>query len=183
MLKKLAAVVLVVGLCLPYSCNYRPIVDSWDDAATILGIGIPVLIAIVYALQQLVPGASRYFAAQGQELHGVLRMVYFVLAGFYLGDAVRDTTPTKDQLATGVTLVVTGVLLYWQQGRGSKADRLPLLLLTGFGLPALSYFLSGMFATPSDLQIGGWLVTAGWLLATVLEAKDLAAAPPVTHGG
>lgn len=183
MLKKLAAVVLVVGLCFPYSCEFRPIVDSWDEAATILGIGIPVLIAVVYALQTLVPGAGRYFESQGQMLHGVLRMVYFVLAGFYLGDAVRDTTPTKDQLATGVALVVTGALLYWQQGRGTKAGRLPLLLLTAFGIPAVSYFMSGVTGRSPDLQIGAWLVTAGWLGAIVFEAMDLSKAPPVTHGG
>ena len=183
MLKKLAAAVLVVGLCLPYSCDVRPITGAWDEAASIVGIGIPVLMAVVYALLTLVPGAGRYFAAQGQMLHGVLRMVYFILAGFYLGDAIRDTTQTKDQLSTGLALVTTGALLYWQQGRGSKADRLQILLLTGLGLAVLSYFLSGLSAAPSDLQIGAWLVTAGWLLATVLEAMDLSKAPPVTHGG
>lgn len=183
MLKKLAAVVLVVGLCFPYSCEFRPIIDAWDEAAGIVGIGIPVLVAVVYALQTLVPGASRYFAAQGQMLHGLLRMVYFVLAGFYLGDAIRDTTQTKDQLSTGLALVATGALLYWQQSRGSKADRLPLLLLTGLGLPVLSYFLSGIIGRAPHLEIGAWLVTAGWLLATVLEAMDLSKAPPVTHGG
>jgi len=183
MLKKLAAALLLVGLCLPYSCDFRPITGAWEEAATIVGIGIPVIVAVAYALQAFVPRAARYFAANGQMLHGVLRMVYFALAGFYLGDATRDTTGTRDQIATGLALAATGALLYWLQQRGTKAERLPLLLMTAFGIAGLSYFLSTVSGGFKDLQVGGWLVTAGFLLAVVAETRTLSRAPKITHGG
>lgn len=184
MFKKLAAVLLLVGLCLPYSCDVRPITGAWENSATTIGIGIPVIVAVAYGLQTLVARAARYFAAHGAMLHGLLRMAYFVLAGFYLGGATRDKTETKDQIATGLTLAATGALLYWLQQRGTKAERLPLLLLTTFGVAGLSNFLSTWVGGGlNDLQIGGWLVTAGFLIATVAEAMTLAKAARITHGG
>ncbi|MBI1967460.1 MAG: hypothetical protein HYS40_05685 [Gemmatimonadetes bacterium] len=180
MLRKLGAIVLLVGLCLPYTCDIRPITGAWDDAASSVGVGIPVLVAVIYGLHTLVPVLARFHERHGQGLHGLLRMVYFVLAGFYLSDALRDTTSTKDQLATAAALAVTGTLLYWEQQRGTKGQRLPLLLLIVLGIPAISYFLS---TVPGGVQVGAWVLTAGYLIATVAEVRALAGSAKITHGG
>lgn len=180
MLKKLAAVALLVGLCLPYTCDIRPITGAWDDLAGAIGIGIPVLIGVAYSLHVLLPPLARFHERHGAMLHGLFRMVYFVLAGYYLADATGDATTARDRLAVVAGLVVTGALLYWEQQRGTKAQRLPLLLLLVFGIPAVSYFLS---TVPGGVQIGAWVVTAAYALAVALEVRDLAGAAPVTHGG
>ena len=180
MLKKLGAVVLLVGLCLPYTCSITPIIGVWDDLAGAIGLGIPVLVAVAYGLHVLLPPIARFHERQGAGLHGLFRMIYFVLAGMYLGDALRDTTSTKDRLATAAALVATGALLYWQQQRGTKGQRLPLLFLMVFGIPAVMYFIS---TVPGGVQIGAWVLTAGYLIAVAVEVMELAKAAKITHGG
>ena len=73
MLKKLAAVVLLVGLVLPYSCDTRPITGSWEGAHRILMFGVPVLVTIAYALHQLWPALARFHERNGAALHGAFR--------------------------------------------------------------------------------------------------------------
>jgi hypothetical protein len=138
-----------------------------------------VLAALAYALHVLLPPLARFHERYGAALHGALRALYFILVGGYLVGAVKGGI--DDRLFPLLAVALTGALLWWQQRRGTKAQRLPLLLLIVVGLPAINYFLGG-FDT-KDLKVGAWVFTAGYLLAVWLEVKDLRRAPPVTHGG
>lgn len=180
MLKKVAAVVLVVGLVLPHSCGVTPLRGAWDGLLTVLMFGIPVLVTIAYALHQLLPALARFHERNGAALHGLFRAVCFVLLGVYLGVALGDVAGQRDRVATAVAFVVASGLLVWQQGLGSKAQRLPLLLLTIVGIAAVFAFARYV---GDGLQYGGWVVTVGWLLAVGAEVEGLREAPRVSHGG
>lgn len=179
MLKKLAAALLLVGLVLPYGFGVRPLTGAWDGLEPSLMIGIPLLITIAYVLHTFLPPLARFHERNGPALHGLFRVVYFVLAGMYVHDGIARGS--DGWVSWVAALVVTGGLLYWSQGRGTKAQRLPLLLLVVVGLPAVSYCLSGL--DTGDLQAGGWVFTAGWVLAAAGEVAGLRGAPAVSHGG
>jgi hypothetical protein len=179
MLKKLAAALLLVGLALPYGLGVRPITSAWDGVEPALMIGIPVLITIAYVLHTFLPPLARFHERNGPALHGLFRVVYFVLAGMYVHDGIDGES--DGWVFWVAALVVTGGLLYWSQGRGTKAQRLPLLLLVVVGLPAVSYCLSGL--DTGDLQAGGWMFTAAWVLAVAGEGAGLRGATKVAHGG
>jgi hypothetical protein len=181
MLKKFAALILLVGLCLPYGCNIRPIAGAWHDLPTILLLGVPVVATLIYGLHTLLPPLAAFHERHGPALYGIVRVVYFGLVGGYLAFAVTMREGWPGRIDTAAALVVTGVLVVWQQRRGTKAARLPLLLLTAVGVPEVAYFV-GM-VREGGLQVGGWVFTAGWILAVVAEAQVLAAAPLVVHSG
>jgi len=181
LLKKLAAALLLVGLVLPYGCDARPIAVLWssgDDLALLFTVGVPVLAAIAYGLHALLPALARFHERHGAGVHGIFRAVFFLLAGAYL---MRGVQGKEDDFPFWlIALLFCGGLLWWQQQRGTKAQRLPLLLLTIVGLPAVYYataFLKG------GMQYGGWVFTVGYVVALVAEVLGLRHAPPVTHGG
>lgn len=181
MLRKLGAVLLAVGLCLPYGCDVRPITQIWqaENAGSWMMVGLPVLVVVAYVLHALVPPLARFHERHGAMLHGLFRMVYFVLAGATLYAALAGK---RNELAfSAAALVVTGGLLVWQQRRGTKAQRLPLLLLIVAGLASLTQFLAGLDG--GGLQVGAWVFTGGYVLAVATEVADLRAAPPVVHSG
>jgi hypothetical protein len=180
MLKKLAALVLVVGLVLPHSCGVQPVLGAWDGVPTTIMFGIPVLVTIAYALHQFLPGIARFHEKNGAVLHGLFRAVCFVVLGVYIGVSLGDDAEPRDRIATGASLVIAAGLLYWQQGRGTKAQRLPLLLLTIVGVAAIFAFARYV---GDGLQYGGWVFTAGWVLAVGAEVNGLRGAPQVSHGG
>src|SRR5438034_5135359 len=75
LLKKLAAVLLLAGLGLPYGCDARPITvlwTSWSDPGTLFALGIPVLAALAYGLHSLLPPLARFHERHGAGLHGIL---------------------------------------------------------------------------------------------------------------
>ena len=180
MLKKIAAVALLVGLALPYGCEFRPLTNSWENVASAIMYGIPVLVAIAYALHQLVPALARFHERNGPALHGVFRAVCLMLVGVYVGVAVGDDAESRDRIAVAVSFVVTAGLLYWQQGRGTKAQRLPLLLLTVVGVGEAFAFARYV---GDGLAYGGWGFTAAWLVAVIAEVSGLQGAARVEHGG
>jgi hypothetical protein len=178
MLKKVAAGLLLVGLLLPYSCGTRPIAGAWDDLPTVMLLGIPVVAAVAYALVALLPGLARFQERHGRAIHGAGRAVFLALWGAYLYAGLKGEL---DGVVVWLTpLVVTGALLAWAQQRGTKAERLQLLRLTVVGLP-MTYFVSGL--SSGGLQIGAWVVTAGWVLGVVAEIETLRRAAPVAHSG
>ncbi|HTR20094.1 MAG TPA: hypothetical protein VMH88_04500 [Gemmatimonadales bacterium] len=181
MLRKLGAVVLAVGLCLPYGCDVRPITGVWSGISMIAFLGIPVLLGVVYVLLVLVPPVAEALEQRGQGIHGLLRLCYFVLAGAYLAMAITKSDNWPGPIDVAVMLVVTGALFYWEQGRGTKAARVPLLLLMCLGVPEVAY-LTG-FLREGGLQYGGIVLTAGWLVALLAETRVLAGAPRIAHGG
>ncbi len=182
MLKRIGAMLLALGLCLPYGCDTRPITGVWHDAPSILFLGVPVLATIAYVLHAFVPALAQFHARHGQGLHGLFRVVFFVLAGAYLANALtKDRGGWPGPIDVVVALAVTGGLLYWEQGRATKAERLPLLLLVGVGVPVVAYLVG--FLREGELQYGGWVLTAGYVVAVAAEIQGLRAAPKVTHGG
>jgi len=181
MLKKIGAVLLAAGLVLPYSPGLRVITAVWDDAAVILFQGSTVLILIAYVLHTFVPPLARFHARHGQALHGFFRMVFFVLAGAFFATASAGRAGWPRLPHVIIALAITGGLLYWEQGRGTKTTRLPLLLLICPGVPLIAYFFDTLHA--GGLLYGGWVFTAGYVVAVVGEVLDLKAAPKVAHGG
>jgi hypothetical protein len=182
MLKKIGAVVLVVGLFLPYSPGIRIIATVWQDASLILFKAVPALITIAYVLHTFVPPLAQFHQKRGQGLHGLFRVVFFVLAGAYLAIALskaRGGWPGPGP--TVIALAITGGLLYWGLGRGTKAERLPLLLLTCAGVPTIAYFIDTLRL--GGLAYGGWVFTVGYVVAAAAEVQGLRAAPKISHGG
>ena len=182
-LKKLAAVLLLAGLVLPYGCDARPITvlwTGWRDLAMLFVVGVPVLAVLAYGLHTLLPALARFHERHGAGLHGIFRAVFFLLAGAYLmrGLEGRDDNFPWFWL---IALLFCGGLLYWQQQRGTKTERLQLLRLTVVGLPVVMYLLDGVIS--GGLQIGAWVLTAGWVLGVVAEVETLQRAPKVAHTG
>src|SRR3989440_5699367 len=181
MLRKISAALVALGLFLPYSPDVRVIASVWHNPAEVLFQGFPVLLAFVYVLHAFAPPLARFHERHGQALHGSLRMVYFVLVGAYLATA---TAGRADWPALGpvlAALVVTGGLLYWGQGRGSKAERFPLLLLIAGGVPTVAYFIETLRA--GALAYGGWVFTAGDALAGLGGGAGAPAPPQIAPGG
>jgi len=181
MLRKFAAVILAVGLCLPFGCDVRPISGVWTDVPAILFLGIPVVTTLIYVLHTLVPPLAAFHERHARRLHAVLRIAYFGLAGAYLAFAVTKREGWPGLIAAAGALVVTGGALTWQQGRGTKATRVPLLLLLCAGVPAVAFLVE--FLREGGLQIGGWVYTGGWLLALFAETQVLKVQPTIAHGG
>lgn len=179
MLKKIAAGLLLVGLALPYSCGARPVVVAWDDLPTVMLLGIPVIAAVAYVLVTLVPAMARFQERHGRTMHAGGRAIFLALWGAYLYAGLKGDS--DGPLEWMVPIVVTGALLYWQQQRGTKTERLQLLRLTVVGLPAVMYLVSGLIS--GGLQIGAWVLTAGWLLGVLAEVQTLQRAPRVAHSG
>jgi hypothetical protein len=175
MLKKLAALTLLVGLCLPYD-QARLITGVWHDLSTIFLRGVAVVATIIYCLHTLVPALAAFHERNARTLHGIFRVAYFALVGGYLAFAVTKRAGWPGLLETAAALVVTGALAVWQQHRGTKAARLPLLLLTVVGVPTVAYLIG--FLRVGGLQIGEWVFSAGWGLAVLAEVSVLAASPP-----
>lgn len=180
MFRKIVAVVLLAGLVLPYSCDTSPILGSWGGGLAAAMFGVPVLVTIAYALHQLLPALARFHERHGAALHGLFRAICLVLFGIYLGASLGEDVELADRIAVAITLVVAAGLLIWQQGRGTKAQRLPLLLLTIAGLGAVYAFVTFV---GGGLAYGGWIVTAAWLLAAGAEVSGLQGAARVEHRG
>src|SRR2546428_9545814 len=181
MLKKIGAVLLAVGLLLPYTPGNRIVTGLFQDIPTILFQGVPVLITIAYVLHNFVPPLAQFHQRQGQWLPGLFRGVLFVLAGAYLAMSLaKEHAGWPAHFHVIVALVVTGGLLYWGQGRGTKAERLPLLLLICAGVPTIAYFLDAVHA--GELMYGGWVFTAGYFVAAAGEVQGLRAAPKIADG-
>ena len=182
LLKKFAAVLLLAGLGLPYGCDARPITvlwTSWSDPGTLFALGIPVLAALAYGLHSLLPPLARFHERHGAGLHGILRAMFFLLAGAYLTSGLEGKG--DDFPFWLIALLFSGGLLYWQQQRGTKAQRLPLLLLTIVGVPAVYYGTA--LLGKGGLQYGGWVFTVGYVAAVAAEVLGLRGTQPVTHGG
>lgn len=186
LLKKLGAVLLLVGLLLPYGWGVRPVTTLWpgvgaDEFRTLVMSGVPVLAALLYVAHALLRPVTLSLERHGPALHGALRAVYFILAGVYVGTALVEGASVDARLAALAAAGFTGLLLYWQQQRGSKAQRLPLLLLTVSGLALVyGWVLAGV---RGSFDYGAYVVTAGFVLAAASEVTALRALPKITHGG
>jgi hypothetical protein len=176
LLAKLAALVIVGGLLLPFLAPAL-ILSVWSNAATAVFSGIPVIAAVAYALHTFIPPLARFHERNGPLLHGILRATYLILAGGYLQAGLTNELEAWPTWVSA--LVVSGAIVWWPQRRGTKAQRLPLLLLACTALPAVQYFVIGMltmFPHP-----GGMLLTGGLGLAILAEALRLRGATRVAE--
>ncbi|MGH7751717.1 MAG: hypothetical protein ACREN5_02785 [Gemmatimonadales bacterium] len=182
MLKKIAAVLIAAGLVLPYGCEIRPITQLWSqDTANIFLFGLPVLGAAAYALHVLLPPIAQFHERNGASIHGVLRALIFMLFGGFTLTVLSDAPDgARGWTALVATAVVCVILLLFNQGRGTKAQRLPLLLLVMTSFFQILWFVTFV---GEGLQYGGWIFSAGYAVAVWLEVKGLAATPKVMHGG
>jgi hypothetical protein len=76
-------------------------------------------------------------------------------------------------LLTGV--VAGGALLAWSWRR-PKPARLPLVMLASIGVAVVGDFAS--LVGSGDLEVGAWILTAGYLLAVVAAVTGSRAAGP-----
>jgi hypothetical protein len=145
-------------------------------------IGIPILLAFAYAVTTLLPALARRVAQEGRALHGILRATFFIFVGLSLGAALADPGHTSASAwAARVLAVVLGAgLVYWTQGRGTKAERVPLLLLTIFGLAAVAVLWNFPLR---EWQSGAWVMLVGYVAALGSEVAVLRPAPTVAHAG
>jgi hypothetical protein len=172
MLKKLGAALLLVGLLLPYSCDARPITAMWNAGSLndVLTISIPVLAAAIYILHRLAPPVARFHERYAVPLSALLFFLTVVVAAAFVYDALSGDG--DEWMFAIVGVVVVAAILFWARRRGTMVDRLPLLMLAPVGIAALSFFTS--LLDTGDLKAGGWLATAGYVLATVGEITSVA---------
>jgi len=156
-----------------------PLTGVWQGVATTIMFGIPVLATIAYALHQLLPALARFHERHGAALHGFSGQSVSCCSACISGWPLMTMRSDGTRLATVVTLAIAIVLLVWQQSRATKAQRLPLLLLTVVGVGAIYAFADYV---GDGLQYGGWVFTAGWLLAVGAEVNGLRGAPQVSPG-
>jgi LPXTG-motif cell wall-anchored protein len=175
MLKKLGAALLLVGLLLPYSCDARPITALWNAGSLndVLTISIPVLAAVIYILHTLAPPLARFHERHAMSLSGLLFVLTMTVAVAFVYGAITGDSDEWMFMIVGVVVVAS--LLYWARRRGSIVDRLPLLMLAPVGIAALSFFTS--LLDTGDLKVGGWLATAGYVVATIGEVMALRSQP------
>ena len=173
---------LAVGPWLPGSFGVRPVTFLVQDASGFVTVGIPILFAFAYAATTLAPPLARRAARDGRALHGVLRAVFFIFVGLSLGAALADPghTSASDWAARVLAVVLGAGLVYWTQGRGTKAQRVPLLLLAIFGLAAVAVLWNFPLR---EWQYGAWTLLAGYIAAVVSEVAVLRPAPTFAHGG
>jgi hypothetical protein len=176
LLAMLAAFVIVAGLLLPFLAPAL-IVSVWGDAATAVFSGIPVIAAVAYVLHTFVPPLARFHGRYGPLLHGIFRATYLILAGGYLQAGLTEPEAWPSWVPA---LALSGALVWWSQRRGTKAQRLSLLLLACTALPAVQFFVIGVrtfMPHPGGMLLTGGLALA--VLAEVLRLRRAGAAPMV----
>jgi hypothetical protein len=98
MLRKLAAALVLAGLCLPYACDVRPLTGVWDSGANAAMLGVPVLAALLYVLQEFLPPLAAVIERRGPAAHGALRAIFLLFAGAHILAAIQEDADTGDRL-------------------------------------------------------------------------------------
>ena len=176
-MKKLASVLLLIGIFTPYSCDVRPIETLWsDDGSGLFFFGVPVLLSIAYAFHNLAPAFARTVGRRAEGLHWWLRLLYFGSLAGWLVMCISDAYDPLDLLQLAILLSAVFVTLgLYLKGRRqvTLAMRIPLLALAIIGLPAVFEFLFEF----GKLQYGAWIFSAGYALAVAAELREPKRAP------
>jgi hypothetical protein len=153
-----------------------------QDTSGFVTVGIPILLAFAYAATTLVPPLARRVAHAGRALHGILRATFFIFVGLSLGAALADPGHTSASAWAARALAVgLGLgLVYWTQGRGTKAQRVPILLLAVFGLAAVAVLWN---FPVREWQAGAWVMLVGYVAALASEVAELRPTPTFAHAG
>ena len=171
MFKKIAAILLLVGVMTPYSCDVRPISTLRGDWPGVLAAGVPVLCIIFYALQALVPRLPEVLRGARKALQPLLVAILLVVAGTWIaGVFSEENEPWPTFALLGASFIWSGWLAVRALRRAGAANPLPLLLLAIIGIPAVNYFAWEW--SDSHLKYGAWILSAGYVLAAVEELRE-----------
>jgi hypothetical protein len=186
MLKKIAAVLILIGLCTPYSCNVRPIGTliprSQDEIGGLFFYGIPTLAGLAYVAWVFFPGVRAWVRRREAPLRKVLLGLFLLLAlGFVAVEAddlrTRTQIDVENWASLALALLWGGGIIAWTRRWGKDADSVPPLLLAVLGIPLIRFFWP-----PSGRQYGAWILASGYVLAVLTEARAPCRAPDAPDG-
>lgn len=174
MVRKLAAILLLIGILTPYSCDVRPVSTLWSDRIVILLVGVPVLCIVLYVLQALLGAVRAALRRAPAAVNPALLSIFLLLVIGWVANTFREeTTSWQDWTALACAVLWGGALVVSSLRRGPPAERFPLLLLANMGIPVVIYF----YWEYSHLRYGAWILTAGYALAAFAELRG--AGPPL----
>ncbi len=133
-----------------------------------------MLAAVAYCILAFLRAFARLVERRGAAPERLLAGLYAALLAFWWITSVFDGMSREELAWLLLASAFTLGLLVFARRRGAPGARAPLLLLCLLGLPAVLFFLSEL----KSLQYGGWIFSAGYALAVILEARDLRKKPP-----
>ena len=182
MLRKIAAVLLLVGICLPYSCDVRPVTGAWTTGGGAVAAGIPLLALVAWCLDALLGAllgfTRRMPVGEIRAARRVVSVIFIVVTGWLLVMAF-DNKPKMVAIQIGA-VAITAAFLNVLARRGDRTGQIAPWLLAVAGVSEAA-FLAGLF--PGELQVGGWILAAGFVLAIVAEWRETAGGPAPGEGG
>ncbi len=168
-LRRLAAVLLLIGLVTPYSCDVRPITTLWGEWVGVLVAGIPVLCLLIYALQALVRLVAAFMLARRRIFQPLFLAVLLLVTVVWITGQIQEDTQYAPVLAVlAGSLLWSGTLFALTLRRGRRANPFPLLLLATAAIPVINYF----YWEYDRLKYGAWILTAGYALAVFEEMRE-----------
>ncbi len=178
MLRRIAAVLLLVGLCLPYSCNVRPITGVWGNPGSIVAAGIPLLALLLWCLDALIGFTRRMGAARVRAARRALGLVFIAVTGALLY-MIFDSKPMRAAIGLG-SVAIAAAFLNVLARRGDRTGRIAPWLLAIAGVSEAA-FLSSEF--PKNLESGGWILVVGFALAIAAEWRETPGLPTREDAG
>ncbi|MDP3939319.1 MAG: hypothetical protein Q8R92_14440, partial [Deltaproteobacteria bacterium] len=91
-LRRLASVLLLIGLVTPYSCDVRPVSTLWGEWAGVLAAGIPVVCLLIYAVQALVGPVAAFMRARRRVFQPIFLTVMLVVTVVWIISQVLEDT-------------------------------------------------------------------------------------------
>lgn len=168
MVRKLAAILLLVGVFTPYSCDVRPITTLWGEWMGILAAGIPVLCILIYAVQALIEQVAAFMRSRRRLFQPLLLTALLLVAVVWIvGQIMEDNQYAPVIAVLAASLLWSGLLLRLALRPGKGAEPLPILLIAIAGIPVINYF----YWEYDRLKYGAWILTAGYALAVIEELR------------
>ncbi len=172
MLRKIAGALLLIGLCLPYSCDVRPITGVWGNPGSIVAAGIPLVALILWCLDALIGLARRMRPESVRAARRALVIVFIAVTGALLY-MVLDSRPMQAAIGLG-SVAIAAAFLNLLARRGDRSGRIAPWLLAIAGVSEAAFLSSEL---PRNLQPGGWILAAGFALAIAAEWRETPGLP------